>query len=110
MVLGCHDLTIFNPRAQAVAKGWRSRVNREFRRIAKERKPRIVLHHPHTTIKATTWLHAWYGLLRELTSVQAHAGSGRYSSDDIGWPGRHPLNEILKKTASESVLNLIVRT
>lgn len=110
MVLGCHDLTIFNPRAQAVARGWRSDVNREFRRLARERKPKVVLHHPHTTIKTTTWLHAWKELLNELPSVQLYAGNGRYSSDDAGWASRHRLNDILKKTASHPTLDIIVNT
>jgi hypothetical protein len=110
MILGCHDLTIFNPRAQAVARGWRSDVNREFRRLAKERKPMFILHHPHTTIKTTTWLHAWNELLSELPSVQAYAGNGRYSSDDAGWAKRHRLDEILKKTASPPALDFIVKT
>jgi hypothetical protein len=110
MVLGCHDLTIFNPRAQAVARGWRSNVNREFRRLAKERKPKFVLHHPHTTIKTTTWIHAWNELLKELPSVQTYAGNGRYSSDDAGWAKRHSLDDILEKTASCPTLDLIVKT
>ncbi len=110
MVLGCHDLTIFNPRAQSKAKSWRSDVNREFRRIASERRPTVVLHHPHTTIKTTTWLHAWNGLLRELPSARVFAGSGRYSSDDAGWAHRHPLNEVLMRTASHPVLDIIVNT
>lgn len=110
MILGCHDLTIFNPRGQAVAKGWRSDVNHEFRRLARECKPKFVLHHPHTTIKTTTWLHAWNELMKELPSVQIYAGNGRYSSDDVGWASRHRLDDILKKTASCPTLDVIVKT
>jgi hypothetical protein len=51
MVLGCHDLTMFNPRAWANAEGWRKDTLNQFRRTAKRECPVIVLHHPHTTVK-----------------------------------------------------------
>jgi len=50
MVLGCHDLAIFNPRSKN-AKGWRKRINEEFKELARREKPIYVLHHPHTTVK-----------------------------------------------------------
>ena len=58
MILGCHDLTIFNPRSKN-AKGWRKKVNEEFRELAKKEQPICVLQHPHTTVKVRTWLNAW---------------------------------------------------
>lgn len=38
LVLGCHDLNVFNPRSKN-AKGWRKEVNRAFRELAQEEKP-----------------------------------------------------------------------
>jgi len=77
LVLGCHDLTIFNPRSKN-AKGWRKKLNSEFRKICQEKEPRIVLHHPHTTGCVRTWSAAWNGLSNELPSVEKYAGAGRY--------------------------------
>ena len=45
MILGCHDLTIFNPRSKN-AKGWRKEVNEKFKKLAQRERPEIVLHHP----------------------------------------------------------------
>ena len=45
LVLGCHDLTMFNPRAQASARGWREDTWKAFEALAKRRKPLAVLYH-----------------------------------------------------------------
>ncbi len=39
LILGCHDLTMFNPRARANAQGWRQHTWKSFEVIAKDRKP-----------------------------------------------------------------------
>jgi len=52
MVLGCHDMTVFNPRSEAAARGWRQEVSERFRGMAKSYKPVLVLHHPHTAVKS----------------------------------------------------------
>jgi hypothetical protein len=36
LVLGCHDLTIFHPRSDAKAKGWRASIKKAFKKIAIE--------------------------------------------------------------------------
>lgn len=77
MILGCHDLSIFNPRS-ITAKGWRKEVNNEFRKLATLEKPICVLQHPHTTVKKRTWLSAWCGLRTVVPSVKQYAGSGIY--------------------------------
>jgi len=51
MVLGCHDLTIFNPRSDAKASGWRAQVKADFKKLARKYAPTIVLQHPHTNVK-----------------------------------------------------------
>jgi hypothetical protein len=30
MILGCYNLSMFNPRGRAVAQGWRKKVSEEF--------------------------------------------------------------------------------
>ncbi len=109
MVLGCHDLSMFNPRGRATAKGWRKRVSEEFLHLAWARRPIIVLHHPHTTIKATTWIHAWNTLRKDLPWVKNYLGAGRYSQDDAGWSKRNSLDEVLAKTKMGPVVDVIVR-
>jgi len=69
MVLGCHDLTIFNPRAIAIVKGWRREIIDEFLGMATDFKPEIVLHHPHYTDSKFTWLNAWKNLERLLPQL-----------------------------------------
>jgi hypothetical protein len=108
MVLGCHDLTMFNPRSDATATGWRSDVKKEFKRLAVEYQPRWVLHHPHTAVKKLTWLAAWSGLKQALPSVESYVGSGAYSRKDFGWNGRNSLTEVLASTKSADVMDIIV--
>lgn len=67
MLLGCHDLAIFNPRSKN-AKGWRKQVNRNFKELANTEQSTCVLRHPHTTVKRRTWLNAWNCLNKKLPS------------------------------------------
>jgi len=105
MILGCHDLTIFNPRSKN-AKGWREEVNKEFNKIAKEEKPLIVLQHPHITDSIRTWAAAWSGLKKELPTVKLFASSGRYYNYG---EERSEINDVLKKTKYGNTIDLIVR-
>jgi len=83
MILGCHDLTVFNPmsRLNPNRAQWRKEINDELRELARKEKPIWVLHHPHTTVKKRTWLNAWNGLRKTLPSVQRYAGAGIYNED-----------------------------
>ena len=110
LILGCHDLTMFNPRSNATAKGWRADVEKAFKAIASRRKPTIVLHHPHTTVKQKTWSHAWNRLRRELPSVQSYLGTGCYSiRDPKNGFKRDEFDDVLKSTASPDVLDVVVQ-
>ncbi|MFQ6052226.1 MAG: hypothetical protein ACE5K4_11115 [Candidatus Hydrothermarchaeota archaeon] len=40
MILGCHDLSIFSPRSKN-AKGWRRKVNDDFKGLAKREEPSV---------------------------------------------------------------------
>ncbi len=108
MVLGCHDLTIYNPRSDATATGWRADAKQEFKNVAAKYRPKWVLHHPHTTVKKRTWLADWKELTRSLPSVERYVGSGTYSRRDIGWDGRNGLSEVLASTRSKGVMDIIV--
>ena len=78
MILGCHDLTMFNDRNWEKTGWWRKAIKMEFRKLANDEKTKIVLHHPHTTVKTTTWRNAWSGVRTILAWVEHYAGAGRY--------------------------------
>jgi len=104
MILGCHDLSIFNPRS-INAKGWRREVNDEFKRLASEEKPRVVLHHPHTADSDRTWLMAWNTLRKMLPSVVCYAGAGKYFETQ---GARSRLEEVLDKTRLGETIDFIL--
>ncbi len=109
MILGCHDLTVYNPNAQAPASGSRQDVNTEFRALAAARRPAAVLHHPHTTTKCGTWEGKWRRLADELPFVREYLGTGAYSFRDPGWDQRDALARVLEVNGSGEILNVIVR-
>jgi len=108
MILGCHDLTIFNPRTK-IAKGWRKKTNKEFRKLAEQKKPKIVLHQPHTAVKVKTWLDAWNHLRQMLPSVKVNAGAGRFCERDRKPSEYDALEDVLKSTKCGNAIDFIVR-
>jgi len=109
MVLGCHDLSMFEGRTQANVKsgGWRKDLINRFIARAKEFQPTIVLQHPHTNDHHGTWQNKWYGLLRLLPTVKEFAGSGTYFNSPEE-PCRDPIEKCLGYSASDDVLNIVV--
>ena len=63
LVLGCHDLTIFNARGRsAMTPGSRRhRRSEEMKALAREFGPTMILHHPHSTDWWRVWSTAWSG-------------------------------------------------
>ncbi|MGC9346458.1 MAG: hypothetical protein ACP5ER_06700 [Candidatus Bathyarchaeales archaeon] len=108
MILGCHDLTIFNPRSQT-AKGWRQEVNKAFKDLADKEKPVCVLQHPHTTVKVRTWLNAWSRLNELLPSLTRYASAGRYYDSDRDPTTYDSLNAVLHDTKRGNTLDFVVR-
>jgi hypothetical protein len=83
MILGCHDLTMFNNRAKATAKGLRKEILESFREITQTKKPDIILQHPHSAIKASSWRNGWLELQQELVDHDFwYASAGKYYEDD----------------------------
>lgn len=84
VVLGCHDLNVFNPRGQANAdpNGWKKQVADRFKTKCKEFKPEIILQHPHTTDTPKTWNSSWRKVERELPSVKHFASGIKYYNED----------------------------
>ena len=107
MILGCHDLTIFNPRSKN-ATGWRKKVNNEFRALSRKENPDVVLQHPHTTDSILTWAAAWSRLRKTFPQVKVYAGAGRYYND--GKEARSELADVLRKTKQGETIDFIITT
>ena len=109
MVMGCHDLSVYSPRGQAKASGWRKEVGADFRRLAQQQRPATILHHPHTAVKVGTWRQQWRQIEHELPTVTEYLGTGAYSYRDGGWVDRDQLQAILASTKKGNILDVIVR-
>ena len=107
MILGCHDLNIFNPRSKN-AKRWRKDINEKFKKIAKEENPQIVLHHPHTTVKCRTWLNAWISLKKTLPSVKRYASAGRYFEPDRNPADYDRIDDVLACTKLGDTIDFVI--
>ena len=109
MVLGCHDLTIFNPRSDAtVSVPWRLETKEKFKQQAQQHAPKFVLHHPHTTVKRSTWRNAWIRLRENFPSIESYVGTGCYSFRDDGWAKRDPLDVVLRETKRGDAVDIVV--
>ncbi len=103
-ILCCHDLSIFNPRADKVVTGWRREKREKFRRMTNEFKPEVCVHHTHFTDTHRTWLAAW-------RRVEEVSGARHYATASVhfreGGEGTE-LNEVLENTKKGSVLDVVI--
>lgn len=99
VVLGCHDLNLFSPRAFANS----SPTNREYLQSVRDRlaewRPAVVLQHPHSTDSHRTWLQGWNGLRTSSGGGLVMAAGGVCHSGDHGKPPREPLADVLRLTS-----------
>lgn len=109
MMLGCHDLTMFNNRNWENTGKWRKAIKVELRKLANDKKTRIVLHHPHTTVKTTTWRNAWSGIREMLPSVKQYAGAGRYCEPYRKRSKWDFIDEVRKSTKCGSTIDFIIQ-
>ncbi len=104
VILGCHDLNVFNPRGQANASphGWKKQIADTFKAKCREFKPDIILQHPHTTDTPNIWNPAWRVVEKELPCVK-HFASGimYYNEDGV----RSSLAKVLEKTKKGDVMD-----
>ncbi len=108
LVLGCHDLHIFNNRwdsREELLSPWRIETRSEMNRLSKIYQPNLVLQHPHSTDSCGTWRQGWTGLLEKIASVQNFASDGLYYHD--GDPCRNSLQEILQASKQGDSLDFI---
>lgn len=110
LILGCHDLTLFNDRNKTKTRKWRSKLKKKFRKLTKKEKPVLVLHHPHTTVTTRTWCHGWAGLRKNLDSVKQYSGAGRYFEDenDRDKSSWGDLDSVLKSTRKVNTIDFIL--
>lgn len=109
MILGCHDLSAYSPRGQAKARGWRKKVSEDFRRLAVQYRPTVVLQHPHTTVKCRTWKQKWQRLEKEMPFIEHYLGTGAYSYRDDGWGARDDFDRVLDSTQRGEIMSVVVR-
>lgn len=107
IILGCHDLSVFNPRGQAAvdANSWKGLTSGAFRKLCKQFKPDIILQHPHTTDTPNIWNLAWRTVEKEFPNVQHFASGIKY----FNWNGnpRGDLNAVLTKTKKGDVTDFV---
>jgi hypothetical protein len=116
MVLGCNDLNVFNPRVhhntQDYPEGSRFKRWSDMLKKALAFQPTVILHHPHATDTANSWLLAWSFVKKNFTTLKAWtSGIGYYNYESPGLR-RQPLQKVLDNTASSSdqVVNLVIDT
>ena len=109
MILGCHDMTMFNNRNMKKTGGWRKKIKKEFSSLSQVEKPRFVLHHPHTTVKIATWRNGWSMITKTLPSVINHVGAGRFYEPDRKKSEYDPLGDVLKATKRAATIDFVLR-
>lgn len=109
MVLGCHDLNIFNNRNFEHTGLLRKTIKKDFRELAKRKQPMVILHHPHTTPSPRTWASAWGTIRTDLPFVKRYASSGSYYDDRKELPSLTD-TKVLSSTKQGASIDFIVYT
>ncbi|HNW79888.1 MAG TPA: hypothetical protein PKJ91_00235 [Methanoregulaceae archaeon] len=110
LILGCHDLHMFNNRADGRENlsPWRKETREGMKKLSLEKKPTIILQHPHTTDSVRTWSQAWSGLLEKIPTVNSYASAGLYYK--WGEQCRSPIDNVLNATKMGATLDFIHQT
>ena len=106
MLLGCHDLNIFNNRNMKNTNAWRKNMKIDFRNLSKKFIPDIVLQHPHTTDTSKTWTSGISGLQKILPTLENFASAGRFFREG---GTRYPIYSVLDKTRIGITYDVIIR-
>jgi len=110
LVLGCHDLKMFDPRhyKRENMSQWRKDTIKRLHYLSEQNKPHYVLQHPHTTVKVRTWLNAWIYLKKMLPSVEKYASAGRYYESDRNPSDYDGIDDVLSCTKHGDTIDFIV--
>jgi hypothetical protein len=106
MVLGCHDLNLYSERSHNNAKGWRQDTINEFRKMARMKKPELVIHHPHYTDSIRIWSTALGGLKKDLPGIK-FVSCGKYYNHDCNQ--RSPIESVLDRTKNIDTIDFILK-
>lgn len=107
LVLGCHDLNVFNGRGRPVAIA-RQKRRQKMNAIAHQFNPTMVLHHPHQTDSPITWRQGWNGLRQCLRFDGPYASGIAYFPH--AWKARCSLEAVLAATKSgDDVIDIRAR-
>lgn len=104
VILGCHDLKVYSPRGQSVAKpgGYKKQVADKFKKQCKAFKPDIILQHPHETSSPNVWNLEWHKVERDLPSVKHFASGINYYKE---YDKRDDIDKVLEKTRRGDVVD-----
>jgi hypothetical protein len=111
LVLGCHDLNMFSPRAwnnQSESGVRRSRCA-SMRKIARNFKPTVILQHPHRTDSENIWRTAWSGV-KTMFGAHLHDWASGICYDCLEGPRRRPLENVLDGTRYQDPFEFIFET
>lgn len=105
VILGCHDLHVYNPRGQAAAKlgGYKKEIATEFKLKNKQFQPDIILQHPHTTDSPKIWSSSWNVVEKVLPSVKHYASAIKYYN--WGEEPRRDIDYVLENTKKGDVVD-----
>ncbi len=108
MVLGCHDLNMWNPRGWANQRAGSDRRKRcwMMRSLAEKFQPTVVLQHPHDTDSPNIWTLGWAGIKKHF-ELKAWASAICYNNEN-GGKQRATLEDVLRRTKSDYVNDIVV--
>lgn len=109
LVLGCHDLMMYDPRGQANTTQGSQKHQRShtMHALVTRFKPTVVLQHPHSTYSPAIWRNAWAKLRRDTPTVRTWgSGIAHYSGRADKKP--RPLGKVLAATKSDDVRDIVL--
>jgi len=109
LILGCHDLNMFSPRAIANVKMGSDSFERlkKMNCLVDNFKPTTILQHPHTTDSIKIWNISWNYLRSKFYNI-SYSGAGKYYNPD--GKQRSELYKIVFSDCSKDVLTIVRRS
>lgn len=107
LILGCHDLSMWNPRGWANQSPGSIRRKRcaAMRKLAKDFRPSVVLQHPHSTDTPNIWALAWGEIRRQFPALKAWASGIAYHNGV--YDPRAPLKKVAERTRGGAVVDIV---
>ena len=115
LVLGCHDLNMFSERARSAMKSGSHRHvrSKRMRKLTRDFRPTMILHHPHSTDSPRIWLTAWSGARAFLPrgSGGEHVWASGIAHYNGGGKRRGKLHDVRRATrcCGEQVVDILVK-